>query len=138
MSSLLLKPTLKIFFIHNYLKRQCENTVFFYGVLKKLLAACRTAAIEKGEWIYFDNEAVKIRFFVLPVRIFRCCVQFFMNRKSLLNQLKLAYAPLTAYEFAVVKDDKLIDRALEKASLYLIAQRAVITFENVIPDTTVY
>jgi hypothetical protein len=61
-----------------------------------------------------------------------------MNRKSLLNQLELAYAPLTAYEFAIVKDDKLIDRALEKASLYLIGQRPVITFENVVPDTSVY
>ncbi|WP_040005660.1 hypothetical protein [Fibrisoma limi] len=61
-----------------------------------------------------------------------------MNRKSLLNQLELAYAPLTAYEFAIVKDDKLIERALEKASLYLIGQRPVSTFENVIPDTTVY
>lgn len=61
-----------------------------------------------------------------------------MNRKSLLNQLELAYAPLTAYEFAIVKDDKLIERALEKASLYLIGQRPVITFENVIPDTTIY
>jgi hypothetical protein len=61
-----------------------------------------------------------------------------MNRKSLLNQLELAYAPLTAYEFAIVKDDKLIERALEKASLYLIGQRPVITFENVIPDTAVY
>jgi hypothetical protein len=62
----------------------------------------------------------------------------FMNRKSLLNQLELAYAPLTAYEFAVVKDDKLIERTLENASLYLIGQRPVITFENVIPDNTVY
>ncbi len=61
-----------------------------------------------------------------------------MNRKSLLNQLELAYAPLTAYEFAVLKDDPLIERALEKASLYLITQRPVITFENVIPDTTLY
>lgn len=59
-----------------------------------------------------------------------------MNRKSLLNQLELAYAPLTAYEFAVVKDDKLIDRALEKASLYMIGQRPVITFENVTLDTS--
>jgi hypothetical protein len=65
-------------------------------------------------------------------------VQFFMNRKSLINQLELAYAPLTAYEFAIVKDDKLIERALEKSSLYIIGQRPVITFENVIPDTTVY
>ncbi|MCX6218707.1 hypothetical protein [Spirosoma sp.] len=61
-----------------------------------------------------------------------------MNRKSLLNQLELAYAPLTAYEFATIKDDLLVEKALEKASLYLIAQRPVITFENVIPDTTAY
>lgn len=61
-----------------------------------------------------------------------------MNRKSLINQLELAYAPLTAYEFAIVKDDKLIERALEKSSLYIIGQRPIITFENVIPDTTVY
>jgi hypothetical protein len=61
-----------------------------------------------------------------------------MNRKSLVNQLEFAYAPLTAYEFAVVKDDKSIDRTPEKASLYIIGQRPVITFENVIPDTTVY
>lgn len=62
----------------------------------------------------------------------------FMTRKSLLNQIELAYAPLTAYEFAVIKDDRSIERALEKASLYIIGQRPVITFENVIPDTTVY
>jgi len=61
-----------------------------------------------------------------------------MNRKSLLNQLELAYAPLTAYEFAMVKDDKLIERALENANLYLIGQRPVITFENIIPDTNIY
>ncbi|WP_400263120.1 hypothetical protein ACFX5U_08650 [Sphingobacterium sp. SG20118] len=61
-----------------------------------------------------------------------------MNRKSLLNQLELAYAPLTAYEFAVVKNEKSIQRALDKAGLYIIGQRPVITFENVIPDETVY
>ena len=46
-----------------------------------------------------------------------------MDRKSLINQLELAYAPLTAYEFAIVKDDHLIERALEKASLYIISHR---------------
>lgn len=61
-----------------------------------------------------------------------------MERKSLLNQLELGYAPLTAYEFAVVKDDELIERALEKASLYVIGQRPVITFENVTPNTDEY
>lgn len=61
-----------------------------------------------------------------------------MNRKSLLNQLELAYAPLTAYEFATVKDDPFIERALEKASLYVIGQRPVITFENIAPDLVEY
>jgi hypothetical protein len=61
-----------------------------------------------------------------------------MNQKSLINQLKLAYAPITAYEFAVLKDDLLIERALEKASLYAIGQRPVVTFENVTPDPFVY
>ena len=61
-----------------------------------------------------------------------------MNRKNLINQLELAYAPLTAYEFALVKNDKLIEIALEKASLYIIGQRPVITFENVFPDINVY
>ncbi|MGB5820912.1 MAG: hypothetical protein WBG90_15610 [Saonia sp.] len=61
-----------------------------------------------------------------------------MDRKSLINQLELAYAPMTAYEFAINKDDELIERALEKASLYVIAQRPVITFENVIPSPNEY
>lgn len=61
-----------------------------------------------------------------------------MESKSLLNQLELAYAPLTAYEFAITKQDKLIEFALIEASLYIIAQRPVITFENVVPDKQNY
>ena len=61
-----------------------------------------------------------------------------MNRKSLLNKLELAYAPMTAYEFAILKNDPLIERALEKASLYVIGQRSVITFENVMPNISEY
>lgn len=61
-----------------------------------------------------------------------------MERKSLLNQLELAYAPLTAYEFAITKQDKFIELALQEASLYVIAQRPVITFENVVPDLHTY
>lgn len=57
-----------------------------------------------------------------------------MPRKSLLNQLELAHAPLTAYEFAMVKDDPLLEAALDRASLYVIGQRPVITFENVFFD----
>jgi hypothetical protein len=53
-----------------------------------------------------------------------------MNRKSIANKLELAYSPLTSYEFAIVKYDKYIEQALERACLYLIGQRPVITFEN--------
>ncbi|NRT17178.1 hypothetical protein HNP99_003557 [Flavobacterium sp. 28A] len=61
-----------------------------------------------------------------------------MERKSLLNQLELGYAPLTAYEFAITKNDIFIERALKNASLYIIAQRPVITFENVSVDENSY
>jgi hypothetical protein len=61
-----------------------------------------------------------------------------MSRKSLINQLELAYAPLTAYEFAVMKSDKLLDKALKEASLYIIGQRPVMSFENVIVDKVKY
>jgi hypothetical protein len=57
-----------------------------------------------------------------------------MNRKSLFNQLKLAYSPLTTFEFAKLKDDKDIIKALEKSSLYIIGQRPIISFQNVVPD----
>ncbi|WP_417558247.1 hypothetical protein [Mesoflavibacter zeaxanthinifaciens] len=60
------------------------------------------------------------------------------TRKSILNRLELAYAPLTGYEFAVVKKDPLIELAMEKASLYVIGQRPIITFENVVPDSFEY
>jgi len=58
-----------------------------------------------------------------------------MSYKNLINELELAYAPLTAFEYATVKDDEGTEKAIESASLYIIAQRPVITFENVIPDT---
>lgn len=61
-----------------------------------------------------------------------------MNRKSLVNQLELAYAPMTAYEFATMKDDPHVEIALGKASLYAIGQRPVITFENVVADEFEY
>ena len=57
-----------------------------------------------------------------------------MNRKSIINTIELAYAPMTGYEFAIVKNDSSIEQALEKASLYVIGQRPIITFENVIPN----
>jgi len=53
-----------------------------------------------------------------------------MRIKSILNTLELAYSPLSAYEFAYIKDDPLIELAIEDANIYLIGQRPIITFEN--------
>lgn len=60
------------------------------------------------------------------------------TRKNILNRLELAYAPLTGYEFAFVKNNKELEIAMEKASLYVIGQRPVITFENVVLDSLEY
>lgn len=55
-----------------------------------------------------------------------------MDRKSIINQLKLAYSPLSNYEFNLLKNDKVIEKIIEDASIYIIAQRQVLSFENVI------
>lgn len=56
-----------------------------------------------------------------------------MDRKIIVNKLELAYAPLSSFEFAHVKEDLMIEQALEESSLYVIAQRPILTFEYVIP-----
>ncbi|WP_233898676.1 hypothetical protein [Tenacibaculum piscium] len=61
-----------------------------------------------------------------------------MTKKSIINKFELAYAPLTGYEFAVEKKSKILEKALEEASLYVIAQRPIITFENVSPNPSDY
>lgn len=61
-----------------------------------------------------------------------------MKKKSLLSQLELAYAPITAYEFAIMKNDKGVELALENSSLYIIAQRPVLSFENFYFEQTDY
>ena len=55
-----------------------------------------------------------------------------MHRKSIINQLELAYSVLTNFEFSIVKNDPIIEKTLERASLYVIAQRAILSFENII------
>jgi hypothetical protein len=57
-----------------------------------------------------------------------------MDRKSIMNQLKLAYSPLSNYEFNFLKHDKIIEQIIDDASIYIIAQRPVLSFENVISN----
>ena len=55
-----------------------------------------------------------------------------MEQKTIINQLKLAYSPLSNYEFSVLKNDKIIQQIIESASVYIIAQRPILSFENVV------
>jgi hypothetical protein len=51
-------------------------------------------------------------------------------KKLIENKLELAYSAITGFEFAHVKEDFYLEKALEQASLYIISQRPIITFEN--------
>jgi len=55
-----------------------------------------------------------------------------MGQNALFNYLKLAYTPISNYDFTVIKDDPIIRDYINTSSLYIIAQRPVLTFENFI------
>lgn len=54
-----------------------------------------------------------------------------MNHSGLATKLKLAYAPLSNHDFAVVKSEIIIQKILDGSMLYVITQRPLLTFENV-------
>lgn len=54
------------------------------------------------------------------------------DRKILFNQLLLAYSPLCNYDFTILKRDPIIQEIIENSSLYVIAQRAEIRFDNIV------
>lgn len=53
-----------------------------------------------------------------------------MAEYRLFNLLKLAYTPLSNYDFVMVKDDPIIKEFINSGRLYIIAQRPVLTFEK--------
>ena len=55
-----------------------------------------------------------------------------MAEQRLINILQLAYTPLSTYDFTMVKDDVIIKDFINSAKLYRIAQRPVLTFENLL------
>jgi hypothetical protein len=57
-----------------------------------------------------------------------------MERKILINQLELAYSPVSNYEFAFLKHEPIFQNILLHSNLYIIAQRPEISFDNVRPD----
>lgn len=54
-----------------------------------------------------------------------------MNYSGFTTKLALAYCPLCNYDFEQVKSDKTIQKILNGAMLYAIAQRSILTFENI-------
>lgn len=57
-----------------------------------------------------------------------------MDRKSLINQLQLAYSPMCNYDFNILKHDPIIQELLRSSSLYVLAQRPELSFENIVPN----
>lgn len=53
-----------------------------------------------------------------------------MGQNALFSYLKLAYTPVSNYDFTIIKDDPIILEYINASSLYIIAQRPVLTFEN--------
>ena len=56
----------------------------------------------------------------------------YMGRKVLINQLLLAYSPLSNYDFTAIKSDPVMQEILDRSSLYVIAQRPEIRFDNIV------
>ncbi len=55
------------------------------------------------------------------------------EHKSILNQIELAYSPMSNYAFNILKNDIAIQKALGQSHLYIIAQQSVLSFENIVP-----
>lgn len=54
-----------------------------------------------------------------------------MDQKLIFNQIELAYSPLSNFEFTILKEDEIILSAIEASNVYVIGQRAILSFENI-------
>jgi len=54
------------------------------------------------------------------------------DNKILLNQLLLSYSPLCNRDFTILKHDPIIQEIIENSSLYIIAQRPELRFDNIV------
>ena len=50
------------------------------------------------------------------------------------NYLELAYSPLCNYDFALIKEDELFQRFIQKSTLYIVSQRNELTIEALSPQ----
>lgn len=55
-----------------------------------------------------------------------------MTQNILINQLELAYSPVSNYDFSFLKSDMVIQDILSDSRIYIITQRPVLSFENIV------
>jgi hypothetical protein len=54
-----------------------------------------------------------------------------MVNKGFTSKLKLAYPPISNYDFSIVRDEPAVQEMLREGMLYIICQRPILTFENI-------
>jgi hypothetical protein len=55
-----------------------------------------------------------------------------MVQKTLMSQLKLSHCPLSTRDFAKLNKDPTLQKNLKKSSIYIIAQRPILKFDNLV------
>ncbi|MBI3232651.1 MAG: hypothetical protein HYZ42_01180 [Bacteroidetes bacterium] len=55
-----------------------------------------------------------------------------MTQNILINQLELAYSPVSNYDFNFLKLDMVIQEILSDSRIYIITQRPILSFENIV------
>src|SRR4051794_32325672 len=55
-----------------------------------------------------------------------------MTQNVLINQLELAYSPVSNYDFNFLKSDMVIQEVLSDSRIYIITQRPILSFENIV------
>lgn len=54
-----------------------------------------------------------------------------MSFKALTTKIKLAYPPISAYEFEILKEEEVVQGYFKNAMIYVLAQRPVLSFQKV-------
>ncbi len=61
-----------------------------------------------------------------------------MIHKGFSSKLQLAYSPISNFDFVALKEEEIIQQILHKSMLYVIAQRPVLYFDNMVFDTDTF
>lgn len=54
-----------------------------------------------------------------------------MSFKALTTKIKLAYPPISAYEFEILKEEEVVQGYFKNAMIYVLAQRPILSFQKV-------